>query len=204
MANQLAGSSALPYLAKSLPAQFHTSVLLSIQCRQLASSISESLLKRVEDGWKNADPSIFKKASPFSLGMEEWFDSDLDDDFRAPKTKKRCKSLTLEKKLKENRFELVTEKEAEKSAKGVVPKNMEKNDRWALNTLKAWVSERNERRKELSPSDLCPEDVLDGSGAELLNKWLSLFVMEVRKVDGSRYPPTSIHLILCGLQRYMR
>ena len=40
--------------------------------------------------------------------------------------------------------------------------------------------------------------------AELLNKWLSLFMMEVRKVDGSRYPPLLLHLILCGLQRYMR
>ena len=27
--------------------------------------------------------------------------------------------------------------------------------------------------------------------------------MEVRKVDGTRYPPASIHLLLCGLQRYM-
>ena len=161
-------------------------------------AISESLLKRVEEGLQNANPSIFRKDSPFSLGMEEWF-SDSDDVFQAPKSKKRCKSLSLEKKPKENRFELVTEKDAEKSAKGVVPRNTEKNDRWALNTFKAWISERNDRCKELSLNELCPEDVLDRGNAELLNKWLSLFVLEVRKVDGSRYPPSSIHLILCGL-----
>ena len=37
-----------------------------------------------------------------------------------------------------------------------------------------------------------------------MSKWLSLFVLEVRKSDGSKYSPQSIHLILCGLQRYMR
>ena len=89
--------------------------------------ISESLLKRVE-GLLNADPSIFRKGSPFSLSMEEGFsDSDVF----------QCKSLSVEKKPKENRFELVTEKDAKKSAKGVVPRNTEKNNHWALNTFKA-------------------------------------------------------------------
>lgn len=77
------------------------------------------------------------------------------------------------------------------------------NDRWALNTFKVWVSKRNERCKELPSSELCPEDVLDRGNAELLNKWLSLFVMEVCKADGTGHPPSSIHLISCGLQRYM-
>ena len=184
----------------SVVVQYSASSVATIILRAMA--VSEALLKRVEESLQNADPSIFKKDSPFSLGMEEWF-SDSDQDFQAPKTKKR-KSLTLEKKPKEHRFELVSEKEADKSAKGVVPKNTEKNDRWALNAFNAWIKERNERCKELSPNQLCPEDVLDGDNAELLNKWLSLFVMEVRKGDGTRYPPSSIHLILCGLQRYMR
>ena len=32
----------------------------------------------------------------------------------------------------------------------------------------------------------------------------SLFTIEVQKKDGSNYPPASIHLLLCGLQRIMR
>ena len=111
--------------------------------------------------------------------MEEWFSDSDNDVFQAPKSKKWCKSL--EKKSKENWFELVTEKDVEKSAKGVVPRNTEKNESWALNTFKAWISERNDCCNKLSCSELCPEDVLDGGNAELLNKWLSLFVMEVRK-----------------------
>ena len=33
---------------------------------------------------------------------------------------------------------------------------------------------------------------------------LSLFTIEVQKKDGSKYPPASIYLLLCGLQRVMR
>ena len=39
---------------------------------------------------------------------------------------------------------------------------------------------------------------------ESLAKWLSLFTIEVRKKDGERYPPATIHMLLCALQRIMR
>ncbi len=99
-------------------------------------AISESLLKRIEEKClKNDNPSLFKSSSPFSLGMEDWFD-DSGDEFQAPKAKKPRMSLSTTKA----RFELVTEKEAEKSAKGIVPKNTEKNDRWAtyIHVLRLW------------------------------------------------------------------
>ena len=146
-------------------------------------AISESLLKRAEAAFKNADPSVFKKSSPFS-GLA----------IRTILKNPRLKSSGNPCRWK-NRFEIVSEEEAAESAKEVLPKNTEKNDRWAINTFKAWRCERNERCEEL-----CGEYVLESCDAELLNKWLSLFVMEVR--SGSRYPPASIHLLLCGLQRY--
>ena len=37
-----------------------------------------------------------------------------------------------------------------------------------------------------------------------LNEWLSIYVAETRKVNGEPYPPTSIQLLLFGLQRHMR
>ena len=64
------------------------------------------------------------------------------------------------------------------ASKGVLPKNTEKNDLWAFRAFDEWVSERNAVCKE---EDRCPADVLKTSDAELLGKWLSLFVMEVRK-----------------------
>ena len=64
----------------------------------------------------------------------------------------------------------------------------------------SWISERNQHFSEES----CPEDLLLQDDPVILNKWLCLFIMEVRKADGSFYPPSSIHLILCGLQRHIR
>ena len=147
---------------------------------------------------KATDSAKPTKDNPFSIGMEDWFTDSDSEDFQAPKAKKARKSSSSSRD-KSQRFAMVTEEEAKKSAKGVVPANTAKNDQWALNTFKAWLSERNTHSKEL-----CPDDVLVLDDAVLLNKWLSLFVMEVRKLDGSPYPPSTIHLILCGLQRFMR
>ena len=37
-----------------------------------------------------------------------------------------------------------------------------------------------------------------------LQYWLSRFVLEVRKGDGSEYPPNTLHHICCGLLRHIR
>ena len=37
-----------------------------------------------------------------------------------------------------------------------------------------------------------------------LAHWLVRFVLEVRKGDGSEYPPNSLHHIVCGIMRHMR
>ena len=37
-----------------------------------------------------------------------------------------------------------------------------------------------------------------------LQHWLTRFVLEVRKKDGSQFPPNSLHHICCGLMRYLR
>ena len=41
-------------------------------------------------------------------------------------------------------------------------------------------------------------------GACGLTKCLSWFIMEAHKENGEHYPPKSIHLILMGLQRFIR
>ena len=45
---------------------------------------------------------------------------------------------------------------------------------------------------------------LTSCDAVALNKWLSLFVIEARKQDGTRYPSRSIHMLLAGLNRHMK
>ena len=39
---------------------------------------------------------------------------------------------------------------------------------------------------------------------EEMDRWLSTFIAEVRRVDGDQYPPRNIHKLLSGILRYMR
>ena len=63
-----------------------------------------------------------------------------------------------------------------------------------------WMSERNSR----FPDSVVPEDILTTKDKGLLCKWLCKFYIEVRKKDGSPYPPRSIHHYLLGIQRHIR
>ena len=88
----------------------------------------------------------------------------------------------------------------ERTLTGVNPKNTQKKwPEWAQRALTVWITECNKRCNEI-----CPMNILETEDTESLAKWLSLFVIKLRKNDRSKYPPASIHLILCGLQRIMR
>ena len=47
------------------------------------------------------------------------------------------------------RFEVASECNLRKASDGIVPKNTEKNDRWALNVFRSWMDERNRRCETL-------------------------------------------------------
>lgn len=53
-------------------------------------------------------------------------------------------------------------------------------------------------------NDPVPKDFFTLSDSVAINKWLSLFIIEVRKKDGSRFPNSSLTLLLCGIKRYMK
>ena len=80
----------------------------------------------------------------------------------------------------------------EKICEGYVPKNTSKSTSWAQRVFRAWREQRNERK-----DDKCPETLLEEPQVELLNFWLSRFVMEARGEDGKPYPPSSINTIVC-------
>ena len=58
-------------------------------------------------------------------------------------------------------------------------KNTTESTGWALRVLHVWRKQRNEHA-----DDKCPEKLLEESQVELLNFWLSHFVMEARREDG--------------------
>ena len=48
-----------------------------------------------------------------------------------------------------------------------------------------------------------PEDI-GMLNDQMLNYWGQRFVMEIKRQDGKDYPPTTLHQLVCGLQRYLR
>ena len=49
--------------------------------------------------------------------------------------------------------------------------------------------------------DRVSSDVLTSGDAVALNKWLSPFVIELRRQDGNKYPSKTIDLLLAGLKQ---
>ena len=111
---------------------------------------------------------------------------------------KKRKRLSLSRK---GRFKkIVADDELEEAAKGVVPKNTKRRDIWAIKNFEDWAKNRRERE----PSDPVPEDLLKCTDPEVINTWLSRFVLETRQKNGQPYPPRSLHGLLCGIQRAFR
>ncbi len=64
------------------------------------------------------------------------------------------------------------------------------------------MEERN--KVKASEDEQIPENILDCRDPCVLSKFLRYFVLEVRKEDGSPYPPASIRSILSGLNRMLK
>ena len=71
---------------------------------------------------------------------------------------------------------------------GYVPRNTNKATNWALKVFQLWREQRGEQQ-----DGVCPVDLLESNNVELLNFWLSRFVVEARREDGNSYPPAIIH-----------
>ena len=125
---------------------------------------------------------------------EEWSSADEGDDFQLqPLARKKRTAAKSSEPAKRKRFaEPATSAEFEKLSAGVIPKNTQKNEQWALRAFNEWIQERNKRCE-----DKCPESILETENAECLAKWLSLFTIEVRKKDGERYPPAPLSTCCC-------
>ena len=153
------------------------------------------------------EPSVLKdivleKNVPdrFKLGMSEWTDSDDDkenDDFQPPK-----KRLSLPVHKSKQRFaEVTSSEELDRVSKSFVPKNTEKNTKWALSTFQQWILSRNQRC-----ADTLDSEILIGDPGDCLElcRVLSLFVVEARKSNGEPYPAKTIYHLISGLLRYAR
>ena len=79
-----------------------------------------------------------------------------------------------------------------------VPKKTQADTKYCVELWKKWSNFRNSITEEQVPERIKAMD------NEQLRYWLSRFVLEVRKRDGSEYPPNTLHHICCGLLRHIR
>ena len=65
-----------------------------------------------------------------------------------------------------------------------------------------WRKQRNKAAK--APDEKCSLKLLEEPEPRSLNRWLSCFVVELRRADGNPYPLSSISNIHAGLYRYSK
>ena len=173
------------------------------------TAISASVLESIQVG---------PVSSRFNIGMDEWIlNSDPSSSaFPGSNDRKRsaanqphpisCKKqagneiqpcLPIPKTI---RFCTASKEHLATLAKPFVPKRTEDATQWAVKYFTTWMKQRNSQED----LDQCPEDLLLNMVPKQLNHWLSAFIVETRKVTGEPYPPTTLHSILSGIQRYMR
>ena len=122
------------------------------------------------------------------LVPDGWTDNDLSSETE-PLPKRKRLSLHKTNQTGPNRF-LTLEEEAALSDK-CIPKNTATSTKWAVANFESWRKRRNESFAQ-DPDRQVPDDLLlDGDRAALC-KWLSLYVAEARKQDGSMFPPKSL------------
>ena len=162
--------------------------------------VSSSILQRAEESAKTLDYDAIEAINFLPPELLIFFKKDDCDNGALPAPSKRRKCEPLSDVT--NRFgSSVTKIDTLATfSKGFVPENTNLNTQWSLRTFQSWSSWRN----ELYSDDPVPSDILTSTDPSAINKWLSLFVIEARKQDGSKYPSKTIDLLLAGLRRHMK
>ena len=86
----------------------------------------------------------------------------------------------------------------QEAKKAAVPKTTQRDTTWCISLWNEWRDDRNSRSEEQVPSDIC------ALSPEELQRWLSRFMLEVRKMDGKEYCPDTLYHIVCGVMRFLR
>ena len=94
-----------------------------------------------------------------------------------------------------------SQKDIKRSMECGVPEKTRNQTKWAVKVWKEWATSRNKKLLSDEAPFSCEIEKLS---AQLINFWLCRFVLEIRRRDGERYPPTSLYQLCCGLLRHLR
>ena len=100
----------------------------------------------------------------------------------------------------------ISEVEIQAKIGDAVPKSTKCKEKWAVNLFENWRQQRNE--KVSNTGGITDVNILHNSlevmSDEELNRSLALFVCEVRKANGSKYPPNTLHGMVASIQHYLK
>ena len=116
-------------------------------------------------------------------------------------------NMEKEKATAKNRFaNPISEVEIQAKIGDAVPKSTKYKEKWAVNLFENWRQQRNE--KVSNTGGITDVNILHNSlevmSDEELNRSLALFVCEVRKANGSKYPPNTLHGMVASIQHYLK
>ncbi len=81
-----------------------------------------------------------------------------------------------------------------------VPANTKATTDWGIRVWKEWAESR---PGEVGSSRALVTTPLLELSPENLAYWMGKFVLEVRKKDGTEYPPKSLYALVCCFKRYL-
>ena len=131
------------------------------------------------------DDSILSWVTGFDEAISEFSEYEKENPGRENPAK-RHKTEAVDTYIKKplapaNRFEGVTTSDQLATfSEGFVPANTEANTDWVFRNFTEWA----DWRVAENPDDPVLSDILSCRDAVALNKWLSLYVIEMRKKDG--------------------
>lgn len=75
---------------------------------------------------------------------------------------------------------------------------------WCLSVWKEQAQDRLQKIEDPDELQFELNEEITLMSPEAMNFWLSRFVVEARKMNGSEYPPNTLYQICCGLGRVLR
>ena len=87
-----------------------------------------------------------------------------------------------------------------------VPKKTREKNKWAVSVWRDWAISRNSKAETYfeNPEQFPIPVELSLAEVNKLNYWMARFITEVRRKDGTDYPPNTLTQITAGLQRHLR
>ena len=171
-----------------------------------AGVVSPSLLSL---GKRKCSPACRERFDPAPEGWGDDTENQQPAHVEPPPAKKgkrlsvRRNEIDKAVTIGDTRWTFVSDAQEKALAAKCVPKNTAISTKWAVGNFESWRKGRNVNFVN-EPEKQVPADLLEVSDSKLLCKWLSLYVAEARKKNGSEFPPKTLYHLLTGLLRHMR